>query len=107
MWPNYYVSTDYADEIAYLKDWLTKRIAWLDDQWNYEAPPLPPPPPPVIPKGDVNADYQVNIADINLLIDIILGGKVDAETMARADVNEDGEVNIADVSALIDIILAS
>ena len=107
VWPNYYVSTDYADEIAYLKDWLTKRIAWLDDQWNYEAPPLPPPPPPVIPKGDVNADYQVNIADINLLIDIILGGKVDAETMARADVNEDGEVNIADVSALIDIILAS
>ena len=107
VWPNYYVSTDYADEIAHLKDWLTKRIAWLDDQWNYVAPPLPPPDPEPFPAGDVNADYQVNIADVNLLIDIILGGKVDAETMARADVNGDGEVTLGDVTAIIDIILTS
>ena len=105
VWPNYYVSTDYADEIAFLKDWLTTRIAWMDDQLGYEAPPLPPPPPPVIPKGDVNADYQVNIADVNLLIDIILGGKVDEETMARADVNEDGEITLGDIAAVLDIIL--
>ena len=99
------MSTDYADEIAFLKDWLTTRIAWMDDQLGYEAPPLPPPPPPVIPKGDVNADYQVNIADVNLLIDIILGGKVDEETMARADVNEDGEITLGDIAAVLDIIL--
>ena len=107
VWPNYYVSTDYDDEIAHLKDWLTKRIAWLDDQWGYVAPPIPPPPPPVIPVGDVNADYQVNIADVNLLIDILLGGKADEETMVRGDVNRDGEITLGDVSALIDIILGT
>ena len=45
-----------------------------------------------------------NIADINLLIDIILGGKVDEETMARADVNEDGEITLGDIAAVLDII---
>ena len=52
-------------------------------------------------KGDVNGDGEVNIADINAVIDIILTGS----THARADVNGDNEVNIADVNALIDIIL--
>ena len=56
-------------------------------------------------KGDVNGDGEVNIADINALIDIILGGSSDAEQKIRADVNEDGEINIADINALIDIIL--
>ena len=58
-------------------------------------------------QGDVNGDGEVNIADVNALIDIILGGGADAETMARADVNEDLEVNIADINALIDIILGN
>lgn len=55
--------------------------------------------------GDVNHDGEVNIADINALIDIILGGAVDEESYTRADVNCDGEVNIADINAVIDIIL--
>ena len=57
--------------------------------------------------GDVNGDGEVNVADVNALIDIILGGTTDEQTEARADVNNDDEINIADVNALIDIILAS
>ena len=57
-------------------------------------------------KGDVNGDGEVNIADINALIDILLGGVADADTMQRADVNEDNEVSIADINDDIDIILA-
>lgn len=56
-----------------------------------------------LPHGDVNGDGEVNIADINALIDIILSGGLTDNP--RADVNGDGEVNIADVNALIDIIL--
>ena len=52
--------------------------------------------------GDVNRDLEVNIADVNAVIDIILGGNDD--TIA-ADVNGDGEINIADINAVIDIIL--
>ena len=55
--------------------------------------------------GDVNADGEVNIADANLAIDIILGGTTDAETKKRADVNNDSEVSLADVNKIIDLIL--
>ena len=51
--------------------------------------------------GDVNGDGEVNIADVNCVINVILN---DAENGA-ADVNGDGEVNIADVNAIIAIIL--
>ena len=53
--------------------------------------------------GDVNGDGEVNIADINAVIAIILGGNGDT---TAADVNGDGEVNIADVNAVIAIILS-
>ncbi len=55
--------------------------------------------------GDINNDGDVNISDINCIIDILLGGLVDKDTMRRADVNNDREVSISDINALIDIIL--
>ena len=51
--------------------------------------------------GDVNGDGEVNIADVNAVIDMILTQVIDK----AGDVNEDGEVNIADVNSLIDMIL--
>jgi hypothetical protein len=52
--------------------------------------------------GDVNLDNEVNIADINTAIDMILAGGQNL----IADVNNDGEVNIADINALLDLILS-
>ena len=52
--------------------------------------------------GDVNLDGEVNIADVNTVIDVILTGG----TWPTADVNGDGEVNIADINAIIALILS-
>ena len=52
--------------------------------------------------GDVNGDGEVNIADVNAVIAMILGTPDD-----KGDVNGDGEVNIADVNTIIAIILNS
>ncbi len=30
VWPNAYVGNTYADEVTYLKNWLTQRAAWMD-----------------------------------------------------------------------------
>ena len=50
---------------------------------------------------DLNCDGEVNIADINYLIDVILRNRNESP----CDLNSDGEVNIADVNALINYIL--
>ena len=57
-------------------------------------------------KGDVNGDGELSIADVNALIDLVLGGTADDATLRRADVNEDSEIGIADINADIDLILA-
>ena len=59
-----------------------------------------PGPEPIV--GDVNGDGEVNIADVNAVINMILSSPAE-----NGDVNGDGEVNIADVNAIIDIILNS
>ena len=52
--------------------------------------------------GDVNGDQEVNIADVNSIIGVILDGN---DFTPAADVNGDGEINIADVNSIINIIL--
>jgi len=90
---------DLSAEMDYVENWLRQRMPFLDENVFLEMVE------PEFIKGDVNGDGEVNIADINALLDIILGGEADDDTLIRADVNEDGEINIADVNALIDIIL--
>ena len=51
---------------------------------------------------DVNLDGEINIADVNTVIDLILSGGGNR----IGDVNGDGEVNIADINAVIDAILS-
>ena len=51
------------------------------------------------PKGDVNGDNTVDVADISNIITIMANGTDDP----KADVNEDGTVDVADISAVITI----
>lgn len=51
--------------------------------------------------GDVNADGDVNLADINMLIDAVLSDNL----TSNCDVNHDGDVNLADINYLIDLVL--
>jgi len=52
--------------------------------------------------ADVNGDNEINIADVNAVIDTILGDDSNTELQ---DVNGDGEINIADINAIIAAIL--
>ena len=55
--------------------------------------------------GDVNHDGFVNIYDVTLMIDYILGLDPENFHVTEADINDDTFVNIYDVTLLIDIIL--
>ena len=60
------------------------------------------PPEPV--EGDVNGDGEVNIADVNDIIDVILTGH--SGKAINADVDGNDEINIGDVNRIIAIILS-
>lgn len=51
--------------------------------------------------GDINGDGLVDISDVNLVINVMLG----KETSPAADVNGDGNVDISDVNMVINIML--
>lgn len=55
-------------------------------------------------RGDVNQDGEVSVADINAIIEVILGKPVGQDLYARADVNEDKEVSLADVNDVVGVI---
>ena len=58
------------------------------------------------PRGDVNCDWEVNIADVNQLIEEVLKGVSYHSFYTYAhDVNGDHEINIADINAAIDAVL--
>ena len=57
------------------------------------------------PRGDVNCDWEVNVADVNALVDSIFAGtKYHSFYTYAIDVNGDKEINIADINMLIDAI---
>lgn len=55
--------------------------------------------------GDVNHDGFINIYDVTLMIDYILGLSPTNFHVAEADINNDSYINIYDVTMIIDIIL--
>ena len=55
--------------------------------------------------GDVNGDGSVDITDVTLLVDYILGKNHDSFIIGNANVNQYGGIDVADVTALVNIIL--
>ena len=52
--------------------------------------------------GDLNNDTVVNILDVIICINIVLGS---AEEIDSADLNNDGIINILDIVTLVNLIL--
>ncbi|PJC02329.1 MAG: hypothetical protein CO073_00010 [Candidatus Komeilibacteria bacterium CG_4_9_14_0_8_um_filter_36_9] len=55
--------------------------------------------------GDLNADGDINVTDIVLLVDIILTEPGTPYEMWAADYNEDGLVNVSDIVQIVFVIL--
>ena len=53
--------------------------------------------------GDVNNDESVDVLDVVLLVNMILG--TESPNYATADINFDGSINVQDIISLINIIL--
>ena len=82
-----------------------KEVYQADENWgkfatieeiDVEQPGVP---------GDLNGDGKVDVSDVNIAINIILGGDVTDELRAKSDVTGDGKTDVSDVNAIINIIL--
>lgn len=76
----------------------------LDYGW-YEFIPLVAEQPQDVLPGDVNNDSFVNVTDVALMIDYVLGKNPAGFIYSAADVNVDQTVNVTDVVLVIDVIL--
>jgi len=57
-------------------------------------------------QGDLNEDNLINVQDIVLLVNIVLGGiELDDLIMCIVDLNDDGSVDVLDVVLLVNLIL--
>jgi len=97
VWPNYYVADDFNDEVDYLKQWLSDRIAWMDEQLEFD--------PNSHERGDVDGNGTVNISDVTALINYLLSGNATGIYLDAADCDLSGNVAIADVTTLINYVL--
>ena len=54
--------------------------------------------------GDINGDLEVNVLDIVILINMILG--TEPENYLTADLNSDGQINVQDIILVVNIIIS-
>ena len=55
--------------------------------------------------GDVNGDGKVDVSDVNIVINIMLGKAQASSYPGKADVNSDNKVDVSDVNMIINIML--
>ncbi|MBR1883293.1 MAG: leucine-rich repeat protein [Muribaculaceae bacterium] len=56
-------------------------------------------------QGDVNGDGEVDVNDVNILINIVLGNDDASKYGGRANVDGRGDVDVSDVNTLINLVL--
>ena len=56
-------------------------------------------------RGDLNGDEKVDVTDVSLLIDVVLGKETSLAEGAEPDLNNDTNIDVTDISLLIDIVL--
>jgi len=97
VWPNKYISQNLDDEIQYLKGWLSDRLEWMDQQLGYDPDALLP--------GDINGDGAVDVSDVNIIINILLGKNTADQYPGVADITGDNQVDVSDVNLIINLML--
>ena len=55
--------------------------------------------------GDVNVDGTINVTDVTMLVDYILGMEDEDFNFENADITRDDMISVTDVTALVDLIL--
>ncbi len=93
-WPNPSpLAADFPGELQNMKDWIGRRINWLDSNmpgtcWPPVLPPPPPPPQAVNNQGTISGAVYPNPFFCNLSVDVevAIGGKVEVSLISPVGV---------------------
>ena len=85
-------SLSVGNNVLWRNYWYSSRFSWLDNAIMT-----------LNPLGDVNVDSKVDVSDVSLLINMVLGASDYLPWAADMDAN--GKLDVSDVSALINRIL--
>ena len=80
----------------YVNVCLENKRLFLASQWDQDY---------TYPLGDINLDGTVDVTDVNLMINLILGKEVKLWPEANPDLNDSGTVDVTDVNAVINALL--
>lgn len=80
-------------ELNYITNWIKTRMDFLDNTHYHVAV-----------DGDANADYIVDVVDINDIISSIISNQSVWDNVG-ADVNHDGKIDVVDINYIINLIL--
>ena len=93
---------NYADHVNAIKTYLGNRFAYLDKKFNELAAAEDD-----TLLGDANGSGEVNITDVTMMVDYILGKTAEGFIEKNADTNVDGKITIEDVVKVVNIILGN
>jgi len=105
--PSYRIDGVDLNKAMELGDWGTTRNYCLEaGKWNFtidmEARTLTVTKAALL--GDINGDGKVDVTDVNVVVNIILG-KDSKDNYPNADTDGNGTVDVTDVNAVVNIIL--
>jgi hypothetical protein len=114
VWPNVFIGQTYADEVAFLREWILARMAWLDANiegecvagctdeaaCNYDADALYDDGScePCACPGDLDGDQSVGVADI-----LVALSEFGCTVNCAFDVDGDGQVFVSDFLAILSL----
>ena len=55
--------------------------------------------------GDVNGDFEINVLDVVVLINMILGNE--PENYSTGDLNSDNQINVQDIILVVNIVIGN
>lgn len=95
---NSLLGIDSTGKYVFYKSVTNEYINYLFDGFPID------PPIPVYRKGDLNGDDLVNMEDIYLFRDYLLGNPVDIPHIENADMNGDGKITFEDYEMLVSLV---
>ena len=97
VWPNAYVGATYAEEVAYLRDWLQRRVAWIDQEiarWPRVQTFQPRSSSLPVMRVDVTGGDTVTTGKIDAQLRVINNGPNQVNSPDGASTGYDGAIAI-------------